>query len=89
MMNHGIKFFFIFNAIFKQVAFYTYRNYAEDSGTIFFYFSLFGMTQWSFGLIFYLCNIDLERVEGKYPTVSDYLSRAAIYCIITVLANGI
>ena len=29
-----------------------YRNYAKNSCTIFFYFSLFGATQWSFGLIF-------------------------------------
>ena len=29
-----------------------YRNYAKDSCTIFFYLSLFGATQWSFGLIF-------------------------------------
>ena len=28
---------------------------------------------------FYLCNIDLEKIEGKQPTVCDYLLRVTIF----------
>ena len=50
-----------YNQPLQEVTEGKYRNYAKDSCTIFFYFSLFGATQWCFGLIF----LPLQHRFGK------------------------